>query len=337
MRYYDITITDPKSGKRVGYWSTFVNGKTDPAAADVEMDIPVTAEDTPMAGVSLRIWGVSRDIIAETKNWNPANGDFTAAKQIVILGGMQKGLPLAMPKQAGLLCKGTIKQAFGNWIGKDMTLDLVISAGQQQAQVTTPGGQTEPLYFIGGWNRGVQMSEMLEIAFIDAFRDSKPQITISDKLIFSSTQTYSYSTLKEFASFIRGISKSIINNPYYPGVSIYIQNGTIIATDFSAVDAKKERPKPFEILYTDLVGQVTYLGVATASITVIMRGDLKVGQLISLPQGQATVGPWYAYRGAVTFTGNWSITGLRHVGRLRTPSGLAWVTVITAIAEVAGD
>lgn len=333
MRYYDITVTDPKSGKRVGYWSTFVDGKTDPAALDVEFDIPVTAADAPMSGAAVKIWGVSRDDIAEATNWNPVNGDFTTARQITISGGMQAGLPLAMPGQAGPLCRGVISQAFGNWIGKEMTLDLVVTAGPQQVQVTTPGGQTAPFYIAGGWNPGLQMSEMLANVFSAVFRDLKQQINISNKLYLSSAQTFMCPTLKEFSTFIRAISKSIINDPAYPGVSIFIQNGYIIATDDTVVTATPIK----EILYTDLVGQITYLSTATANITVIMRGDLKVGQTISLPRGQATIGPWFAYRSGITFTGNWTITGLRHVGRLRNPSGMAWVTVITAAAQVAGN
>ena len=343
MRYYDISITDPKSGKRIGYWSTFPNGKNDPAAADVEIDIPVTAADAPMSGAALRIWGVSRDIIAEAKNWNPVNEDFTAAKQIVILGGMQKGLPLAMPNQAGTLCKGAIIQAFGNWIGTEMTLDLVFTVGPQMVQTKTPGGQTSPFSISLSNAKGVALSDLLFYTFRDYFPTLDPVVNLQKDYILASDVKGYYNSLKEFATYIRALSKSLNTSPDYPGIAIYVDNGQIIASDQALPAAQGITSLPTttvtasaikEILYTDLVGQITYIGTNTASITVIMRGDLKIQQTISLPKGQATVGPWYAYRNGMTFDGNWKIIALRHVGRLRNPSGMSWVTVITATTEV---
>ena len=141
MRYYKIVITDPSSGNVItppGFdgllggasYTSFVNGQSLPGAWNVELDIPVIGAATPQGSAGARIWGISRQEISQA---NDLNG-----KNISIFGGMQKGLPLANPAQSGLLVQGFIFQAFGNWIGTDMTLDFVINPGQ--ATSSTPGG-----------------------------------------------------------------------------------------------------------------------------------------------------------------------------------------------------
>ena len=47
---------------------------------------------------------------------------------IEVWAGMEKGLPLAEPSQAGLIMKGSNFQPFGNWTGTAMTLELVLVA-----------------------------------------------------------------------------------------------------------------------------------------------------------------------------------------------------------------
>src|SRR5579875_2215617 len=141
MRYYSIIISDPATGQvlvpdpvtrkftrvepgplAATYTSLAGNpalGVTLPGALNIELDVPVSPMSTPLAGSYLRVWGISLQEIAQ---WNDLQG-----KAIDVYAGMQKGLPLAKPQQAGLIFHGKIFQAFGNWQGTNQTLDLIIN------------------------------------------------------------------------------------------------------------------------------------------------------------------------------------------------------------------
>lgn len=73
------------------------------------------------AGAFVKVWGIPLSMISQAKN--------LAFKKIKVYGGFQRALPLANPKQAALLVQGYISQAFGNWQGTDMSLDLIVSPG----------------------------------------------------------------------------------------------------------------------------------------------------------------------------------------------------------------
>src|SRR6202012_5056198 len=95
VRFYDIVITDPDTGKQVKRFTSYLNGKTDPGALDIEIDLPVASFAQPMgsSGAFVRIWGISLADIGQASNLN--------GKRISISGGIQKGLPLANPQQSG--------------------------------------------------------------------------------------------------------------------------------------------------------------------------------------------------------------------------------------------
>src|SRR5688572_13631719 len=128
MRYYDIEIHGQSSvGVAVGstnaaskFRYTSHPGGTrsppDPGALQVELDVLRLPYGQAAAQSWVKIWGIPLETVTQGNNLN--------FKNIMIKGGMGKGLPLANPKQAGPLVAGQIIQAFGNWVGTDMTLDL---------------------------------------------------------------------------------------------------------------------------------------------------------------------------------------------------------------------
>jgi hypothetical protein len=88
--------------------------------------------------------------------------------------------------------------------------------------------------------------------------------------------------------------------------------------------------------FTDLVGQPTFRSAFQAQITCILRGDLSLGQVISLPPTQVTISSGQNFapnqpRNALSFQGNFLVVGLRHVGNYKQASGDRWVTIIDAI------
>jgi hypothetical protein len=109
MRAYEIVIIDPDTAQEIKRYSSFYpnSSRTNPAALNIEFDIPSYNMATPVGQAGLRIWGIG---ILDLKNAGQYFG-----KNIQIYAGMAQGLPLANPKQYGLILEGTIIQVFGNW------------------------------------------------------------------------------------------------------------------------------------------------------------------------------------------------------------------------------
>ena len=323
MRYYNIQLSDPDNNV-VRTWTSFKNGANDLGALDVEFDIPVTAFDTPQAGSYVRIWGIPLDDISQARSYNPikpktTDGEFSYYT-ISVMAGMKKGLPLANPDQAGLLASGTVQQAFGNWIGTDMTLDLVFAAGSLNAKAVNN------LTF--SWPAGTSLKAMIEALLDNRFPKFKKTINISDNLTLANAEPSFYGTLPQLAAYIRQVSQAINKDPDYPGVSVYLKNDEFIVTD--ATSGKN----PKGIKFYELIGQPTWLNTATITFSTSVRADLTVGDYITLPTTLATTTAqsMAAYRDSSIFTGSYMIKSVRHVGKFRAAAAESWMTVFQAIA-----
>lgn len=301
------------SNQIAGTITSQVNGQFDPGALDVEFDLPVAAFAEPMgeSGAHVRIWGVPLAWIGQANNLN--------GKSIDIYGGMQKGLPLANPQQSGLLLSGTILQAFGNWIGTDQTLELVIF---------TETGTAPNLPVV--WKKGTSMSDMINTTLTTGFPGYTADIQISDSLVFFQDVVGHYSSLTTFAQFVKATSASIFNptgstGPARAGVDITIKNQKFIVRD----DTTAKQPK--RIAFTDLIGQPTWIGPGQIQITVVMRADISGLDYIALPQtliSQTSTGSPPGSKNSSIFQGTFRVNLMRHVGRFRSPLAQDWVTVL---------
>jgi hypothetical protein len=129
LRYYSIKIDGapaafkpvPGATQSGAQWDTWINGGNDPGAQQVEFSIELTRVDLPSANSTLTVHGVSFDQIKQTSS--------LINKLITIYGGMKPGLPLAtaQDKHSGMLVTGKISQCWGNWIGTDMSIGMVIA------------------------------------------------------------------------------------------------------------------------------------------------------------------------------------------------------------------
>lgn len=321
MRYYKISITKPNGGALVREYTSQVNGANDPGALNVEMDIPVTAFDTPTGAAYVRVWGISLRDIGQASNLNN--------NLISVFGGMAKGLPLANPKQSGLLTKGYVQQAFGNWIGTDMTLDLIIGPGEGPNGV---GQNNAPKNIVMNWQPGTQMSAAIGNALSTAFPGVKQNINISKNLVLPNHEPGPYPTLEQFSHYVRGISKSINKDPNYTGVSITMVNNEFQISDATISGAFPSGVTTKMIAFTDLVGQPTWIENRLIQTTCVMRADLKVTDVMKLPPTLATTtaASLSQYRDSSIFQGTFQIQALRHVGNFRQPDARAWATTIDA-------
>lgn len=322
MRYYQIEISDPDTGKVLRTFTSYQNGMTDPGALDIEMDIPVTSFASPAGSGYVRVWGISLLDINQSANFNPTPGG-TKGKTIAVYGGMKKGLPLANPQQSGLLVTGTIFQAFGNWIGTDMTLEIIFTAGNWLAN--------QPNNLTVNWPAGTPLSTVITQTLAQAFPGVTSDVKIKDSLVLPNDEQGFYGSLTQFAQYIRDISIKIVGGSSYLGVQILVSDNTFKVFDGSTTSSPKA------IVFTDLIGQITWRSLGTVQLTCVMRYDLRVGDIITLPPGQVTTTAqsFAQYRQKSAFTGNYTVSSLRHVGRFRNPSGESWVTVVDAVGPLA--
>jgi hypothetical protein len=139
MRYYNIVLANPTTGEQIlpsslgakrgtnilapnlsgqDITSLLPNGQPNPGALNIELDISESPRHIPVGESYLRIWGLGLQDIGATLDLNGVN--------ISMFAGMSKGLPLANPAQSGLIVKGSVFNSWGNWIGTDQTIDLVL-------------------------------------------------------------------------------------------------------------------------------------------------------------------------------------------------------------------
>ncbi|WP_144139125.1 hypothetical protein [Paraburkholderia sp. BCC1884] len=378
-RYFKIVITDPKTGYvfapnvngRLGfslvkptvntwtYSSLYTDGtltklgSSNPSALKVEFDIPVSFLDQPIGNPYIQISGVSLQEMSQGANLNRMN--------IAVYGGMAKGLPLANPAQAGLLCSGQITQAFGNWVGTSQTLSIYVQAGgsSPSSNQTTgnPSGNTilpapttseAPANIVFQWKAGqpllVPLMQTLQLAF--------PQYTISGaispNLVWSgATATGFYSKLSQFATYINKASINLISGyapgTDYMGVKIALQDNTILITDGTTQTAPKL------LMMQDLIGQPTYGQPLEIQALCVLRGDIKVGSYVTLPPGPLTIQQG-GQTGAIapppqgsinttaqSFEGTFMCTSVRHVGSSRDGGGTSWITALNLLTTAPGD
>lgn len=308
MRYYAIKLFDA-SGGLVREWASAPGGKNDPGALNVELDVPVVSFATPMGNAFVRVWGISLREIGQASDLN--------GKRIEVYAGMSKGLPLANPRQAGLILSGTVLQAFGNWVGTNQTLDMIVTVGG--------GSPDDPKNIVLNWKKGTPLATALASTLSTAFPDVKQNIAIDPKVVLAADEVGFYGSMTQFAAYLKEVSRTIIGGTY-PGVDVVLKDGTFSAFDGSTPTTPKV------IAFNDLIGQPTWIGPLEMQFNAIMRADLSVGDYMTLPRGQVTVTAesLSQYRNASVFQGTFVATLLRHVGNFRNPSGESWITTVNA-------
>lgn len=316
MRYYDIQITDPGSGKSVLHYTSHPRGTgspPDPGALQVEVDIMQLPYGQAAANSSVRIWGIPLDIVSSGSNYN--------LKNCTVKGGMGRGLPLANPRQAGTLAAGQIIQAYGNWVGTDMTLDLILQPGYAQEQK----GQ-EPRNLTVNWPENQPMKDMLDQTLKIGFPGLNRQIDIRDNLKLPNAEIGFYGMAAQFSQYVKNLSRKIAGAQDYTGVDIFVQGNTVYAQDGT------KEGNVVSIQPQDLIGQPTWIAPQTVQAALVMRGDLRVGSYVKLPDGLITtrsssLSTFSTLKSKTAFQGKFWVQKLRHVGNFRQADGRAWTTI----------
>ncbi len=332
MRRYRILITNPAilppNNVVLDYTSTNPDGSDNTSALDISFDLPVTFHETPSnANGFVRVWGIPLSVIGQAQDLH--------GMAIQIYGGMSKSYPLNNPLQYGLLVTGTIFQAFGNWIGTDQTLDLTIRAGGGTAEI--------PVNLVMTWPKGTPLQPALTNALNVAFPGIPISGTLNPNLVQGQNEQTFHQTLYQLGDHLLIRSKKIIAAyyasihqvppPYY-GVHILFRNNKITLFDGTTDGTSTIIP----IVFTDLIGQPTWIGPNTIQLTCVLRSDLSPGMQIKMPQAfgspqtlvTTTVNSYAYVRQQSVFQGKMQVNLTRHVGAFRQPDAQSWVTVLDA-------
>lgn len=330
MRYYTVQIlnedgsqTTLPNGEGPAFWTSFSSGKTDLGALQVELDIPVTVLATPISAASITIWGVSLATIGQASDFN--------GKLIKVYGGMQAGLPLANPKQGGLLLQGLVQQAYGNWVGTSQWVRFIVTTNG----VTSLGQQ---LNLSQSWKKGQLLSDSIKQTLAVAAPGYTVSVNISPSLVLGQNEPGYFGSLFQFAQYLETVSIAIMGNtaqanvPAYSGVQMLVKENTITITDGTS-------PASATMLaFTDLVGQPTWVAVGLIQVTTVMRADLQPQNYITLPTTQITTAPQQALARVGSksiFQGSFLIQTARHIGNFRQPDASAWITAFDCTATTA--
>lgn len=328
MRFYDITITppleDPSRFNAFSFSSQSGLGSDNYSCLRVDLDIYQNAYHQYASNGYVRVFGVSLKDLGQIGNYNPVitpDGSKVQLCGITVQVGMSKGLPYANPRQRGIVVQGAIIQAFANWQGTEVTLDLVIVPGYVDPNAL------RNIPFV--MKKGQELTEAVKTALGIAYPTTSINGSFSDGLVYTEDTQGQNFDLLTLSSTVNQISKTIKKDPTYTGAVITVNSEGFFLTD-SALTPTATR----QIAFTDVIGNLTWLGINTIQAKVVMRGDLNIGDYISFQSGIPVlnvVNNSSQYRNRISFNGVFFITKLHHVGSSRQADGNSWVTVIEAI------
>jgi hypothetical protein len=343
-RYYKIVVTPPSKkvassektssqpltvniAKTMGgrAWESHPGGIVNPAAQNISFDVMTLPAAVAHGASFLTIEGVDLRDLSQVNNFKPTKD---GPWEFEMYAGMKGGLPLSARQPApGLLFGGIVLDAFGNWQGTEMNLSFLVAPGSYS--ILTPGN------LVLDWQKGMDLSEALATMLRQAYPNRVLKMDIQSGMVNKHHSLHYTSSLKQMAEHVLETTRGWGGVKDYPGVSIVVQDGTVMA--FDSTNSGKQTP--IQISYDSLVGQPTWIGAITIDIPVIMRSDISVGDVIKLPAGMSGMPGAVFTQAAMTnaftnqqvmFSGLFYVIAVRHCGDFRSDDGSQWVTIIHA-------
>lgn len=315
MRYYEIVISPSQKTSNFTpiTFSSLYNGQDNYAALQITLDIFQAPFHSPAGNAVVEIFGIDYNVLK--RNLTFAN--------ISIKVGMTKGLPLIKQNTTQII-SGTILENFGNWQGTHVSLFLVIAP-----QIFDPLA-TQNITF--SWQKGKTLTDAVTSTLINSYKVS---VTggYSPNLVFPETLNLQFTNLISFGTQINVLSKAIITDPNYIGATIIPSPSGFILNDGTL--PQTQSIVHTDIRYEDIIGNVTWLNYSTLQMKIVMRGDINIGDYVNIPKGVPilnTVSSYAQVRNNMSFTGNFYVSQVRHVGNFRQADANSWVTVIDMVA-----
>ena len=308
MRYYRIRVISPDGTVREEWNSHRPNGLVNEGALRIEFTLPVTSMTESAGNAELKVWGVPLSYFKQSYNLNGCS--------IYIEAGMAKGLPLANPNQKGLVLKGKIQATYPLREGTNAYLQMIIIAGSNIL--------SDPRQLIVNWKKGQKLADILK----ETLKEYQSDIQISDNLVCNFDHIGHYPTYESLSTQLEQYTKSFIKDANYQGVKITKQNGKLYV-----YDGTKPSNKTVTADFKDFIGQPQWINTAQVGMTMMLRGDILLGNDIKMPERLAAQ---YAFNSAIenereklNFKGTFNAVGITHVGDSRNPHPDAWSTILT--------
>ena len=329
MRFYYVFIQDQYGNPVKTFSSAKADGTPDTGALTFEIDATLTQQALSTDKATLTLWGIAPDH-STYRNWANPITPYT----ISVYGGMLKGLPLANPMQQGLLLQGAIFQCYTNWIGTAMTLSFVIGSDT--------GLIANPKCFYTTWYKQQKLSDFLN-ATLTASKIKKFAVdSLNKDIVPNESKTFRSNGLHNFMADLQSQTFIAINGVEprdnmsytYNGVTSFYRNDLLWITDHPS-EPKNKTGTPKKIEFSDLIGQPAWVGPVTIQLYLVMRGDLSVLDILTLPETPVTTSAAALSqynqidRNGAAFQGEFYITELRHTGNSRSSNALDWMTIIT--------
>ncbi|MXV36842.1 MULTISPECIES: hypothetical protein [unclassified Saccharibacter] len=344
MRYYNLCIyspgTDPSSQpvlqfasttapKRPGTPQSVPGGSPtdpfDPGALDISFrftQASLSKAEGSTGGAFVTIKGVDITTINQASN--------LVNHTLILKAGMSKGLPLSNPNQVGTILHGTIQSSLGNWSGTEMDITFFVSSYQ------APELDPTQISYIFHCPRGKSVKEMIKQTTFPA--PHKPSIVFKAKEEPIALHDFigCYTSFKELCVGYGDCWKQMSGNP----LTVHISGQTI-----TFLDQFYERPIK-KIDFNDLMGQPTWNGKNDITVTCPLRGDIQIGDLISLPSttnylgkysGQFSAQKQTLPKNSSLFSGTFEVTDISYLGSFREKDGQQWQSAITCNPHPSND
>lgn len=352
MRYYSIEIRDKTSGvlikprsfqainQNATITSLIDDGRTNPAALNIELYSPIYNQATPKQGSWLRIWGIGIQEISQAADLEGAT--------VIIKAGMAKGYPLAKPKQAGTIIQARAFAVFGNWEGVDQTLEMQL--------LPYVGTQSQPVNLPLDWKAGKPLGPALQTTLETGLKSwgYTVKMAISDQLVTNSDKTAIYGKLPDLSNWVRSetLNKQYagiktLNGAPYAGVDITIRDKMILVYDGTIDYGQNTASNPIQLAFEDFIGQPTWIGANLINFKTVMRADIKVGDYVKFPsgpKGQSLSTPYILTqpgaavpgspsRNNLNFQGVFPVREMIQYGNFRQADAASWCTSFNASAQ----
>jgi hypothetical protein len=236
---------------------------------------------------------------------------------------------------------GAIAQMIGGMITSDADIGPATSTFGNVFSSFLGGGNANPLSaplnIIHNLMPNMPLSGAIQETLSKAFPKANVNVAISSALKLAYQDAGMYQSLEQYTGYINKLSQSILGVKKYPGIHITSVGHVLDVWDTSTSLGNAV------IDYKDLIGQPTWLDPVTISVKIVLRGGLKPGMFITLPDtvvnfsGEGSQLPMEAgasdQRSHISLPGSYQIMKVLHIGDLRNPDGASWSTNLEAVTQ----
>lgn len=249
------------------------------------------------------------------------------------IGGRPRpAAPVVMPFDGGGLSLGDIGASLS-----DMAASLAGSMGG--------GWGTAPLNLIHDMKKGTPLDSAIKQTLTTAMPGFKFVNLMKGGLTLPYHDAGFYQTVAQHMGYIKQLSKDLVGDKKYPGVSLFAHKGMLLAYD------RSQAYNTIELQAWDLIGQPTWGGQdgdtndSFVNFKVPMRADIFPGCTVVLPQTWSNVFAMQAggvssagvasqdIRGRLAFMGPVNLMRVLIIGDSRNPAGESWCLSCTGAPE----